>query len=417
MKLKTLFSLIIILLFYTYTNCQDSISIKTSVDINLDSRHILTAINSNRGCINCSNGEISDNPINHLGLYGLPKFNLSINDKYSCKIGLLLEERGFSFGNYTRNNLIAIPYFNFEIIDTFNIAGIKVKQNLQAGDLWNSDVNDIIRLFNIDYQGVNSKLGIGKVWLGLLVVADLSTSIGLNIGEIHRFSIGYQNDNIHYIFSLNNNIQISLPQGEDISFSNYFRKTIKDYTIQAQFDFKLNNIVGNGIASSIRIDYFTEHIELSNTIRYYSSNYNLGFKNDNINYINRGQLYPLKNYDRDIAQWAFFTNLQNSDLVSYEIVSSKFFRIKDRLTLQSKLDCNFIYDITNSNVSIFPAYEVNLEFRYFKKLKFKIGVTNKHMELLSFYQSSSLSTTPFITYGFSLDLQEINERKSKKEYH
>ena len=118
-----------------------------------------------------------------------------------------------------------------------------------------------------------------------------------------------------------------------------------------------------------------------------------------------------------MAQWAFFTNFQNSDLFNYEIVANKIFWIKDRLELQAKIDCNFIYDITNNKVSIFPAYEVNWEFNQFKKLTFEMGFTNKHMELLSYYQSSSLSRTPFITYGFSLDLQIVNEQKSKKEYH
>ena len=137
--------------------------------------------------------------------------NILLNKKYDFDVGLLFEQRGFSFGNYTRSNLVVIPYLNFTTTDTFNFLGKRLKHNLKGGDFWNEDVSDIIRLYNIDYQGVDTRIGIDNVWFRFLVVADLTRSIGLEIGEIHRYSLEYRRPNILYSFSISNNIQISIP--------------------------------------------------------------------------------------------------------------------------------------------------------------------------------------------------------------
>ena len=179
-------------LFLLFTNIivgQDSVILKTLIDVELVSRHNPKIGDPNMDCINCAVGKIRDNPINHFSIYGLPTMTLDLNGKYKSKVGLLMEQRAFSFGNYTRENLVVIPYLNFKVIDTFDIAGLKLKHSFNAGDLWNEDAQDILRLYNLDYQGVFTKLGYGHFNLGLLVVADLSNSIGLNIGRFIDFRL------------------------------------------------------------------------------------------------------------------------------------------------------------------------------------------------------------------------------------
>jgi len=215
------------------------------------------------------------------------------------------------------------------IDDSLKIFGKQLNFQLVGGDMWDEDVSDKIRLYNIDYQGVNAKIGYGNIWLGFLVVADLINSIGLNLGEIHRFSIEYKKENYRYQLS--------------------------------------------------------------------------------------EQLYPLKNYNRNISQWALFTNYQNSSLLNYEIVLDYVMDFSDRVNLNTKIDGNLIYDLTNDDIILFPAYDLTVNLHFFSKFKFQIGFTNKHMELFNYFQSSSLSMVPFVKYGFTLDLESINEQDRKME--
>ena len=411
---------IILLLFLIkialISNCQDSITIKTSFDLKLDSKHILASISPNKDCINCEAGTLSDNPFNHLAVYGIPTLNALINDKYEFKLGLLLEERGYSFGNFTRNNLIVLPYIYLSIDDSLKIFGKQLNFQLVGGDMWDEDVSDKIRLYNIDYQGVNAKIGYGNIWLGFLVVADLINSIGLNLGEIHRFSIEYKKENYRYQLSLNNNIQAVSPSIDDISFSNFFTTRINNIQLLSQFDYKINSAIGNGIAAMTTLNYSRSNLSIANTFRYFNSKYNVGSKNTNVNYISRQeQLYPLKNYNRNISQWALFTNYQNSSLLNYEIVLDYVMDFSDRVNLNTKIDGNLIYDLTNDDIILFPAYDLTVNLHFFSKFKFQIGFTNKHMELFNYFQSSSLSMVPFVKYGFTLDLESINEQDRKME--
>lgn len=115
---KRLVIFIFSLLTITLLNAQDSISIVSSFDVDLASRHTLSEINTNDDCINC-NLKLTDNPINHFAIYSKISSNINLNNKYHFKIGLLLEQRGFSFGNHTQRNLIAIPLIKINTIDTF----------------------------------------------------------------------------------------------------------------------------------------------------------------------------------------------------------------------------------------------------------------------------------------------------------
>ena len=405
---KTNILILVFSVFTTTLHAQDSINVNTAFDILLASRHNPIGLGSIDDCINCAS-ELTDNPNNHFGVYGQLNLKLSLNSKYNFKAGLLAEERGFSFGNFTQNNLKVIPYINFNTVDTFNIGGADLKHVLTGGDMWEEDINDIIRFFNLDFQGVDTKIGLGNYWFRFLVISDLSRSVGLRIGEIHRFSFEYRRPNILSSISVSNNIQIPSPISNDQTLSGYFRKSSSKSTIEGQLDYRLNNSFGNDLASSLSLNLRFGDYNLKNTVRYYGSTYNRGFKNTSVNYLGN-QLYPLKNYFRNLTQWAFFTNFQNTSVLNYELLFENAFRIAPKIQIRTKLDLNLVYLIDRDDFDIYPAYDVMIDWYYLNSLKFEIGLTNKHMELFSYYQSSTLSKIPFLTYGFTLDLQDINKR-------
>ena len=68
------------------------------------------------------------------------------------------------------------------------------------------------------------------------------------------------------------------------------------------------------------------------------------------------------------------------------------------------IDATAIYNLTEEELVVLPAYEFTFNFYYLENLSFKIGCTNKHMEIYSHFQSSTLSEIPYLIYGFSFDL-------------
>ena len=177
--------------------------------------------------------------------------------------------------------------------------------------------------------------------------------------------------------------------------------------MKGQVDYKMNKRIGNGVAASVILGYTTNNFNLSNTIRYYSARYNQGFRNRAINY-QFDQLYPLKNYFRNVAQWAFFTDYQGSSLFNYAVLLKHKLPIAKKISLNTNLDLNVVYDFDNKRTYAFPAYEVLFNLFYVSAIKFEIGVTNRHMALNSYYQGVSLSKMPFISYGFRLDLDRLD---------
>lgn len=294
----------------------------------------------------------------------------------------------------------------------FKFLNKQIKHTLVGGDLWKEEVNDVIRFYNLDYQGVYAKVGYNNFWLGYFVIADLSQSIGLEMGELQRISLEFQNSDFTNVTSFNYNILCDQIHREpnDIVLSNFTRKEIGNITLTGQFDVRINKTIQTSYATSLIIKYQTEKIFIKSSIRYYDKSYNEGYKNTAVSY--RGnQIFPLKNYFRSISQWAFFTDSQNSSLANFELVFQKRLNLTEKIRINSNIDCNLLYDLTQNNLLIYPAYEILYNFHYLKNLKFEIGITNKHMELRSHYQSSTLSKVPFVTYGIKLELKEIRKNK------
>lgn len=395
---------------------RDTIKVETSFDTKIAAKHVLSALNSDTDCLNCPIGRLTDNPINHFAIFSLITFNLHLNDKYKFNLGLLSEERGFSFGNFTRRNLVVIPYIHISTLDTFNLRGIQIKHDLTAGDMWNEDIHDILRFNNIDYQGIYTRVGLGPIWLGFVTIADLSRSIGLEMGELHRLSLEYEKTGFKYLFGFNANTLSNdpefHPEPTDISISNYLKKTVKKFDIEVQADVRFNKTLNTSFAGAIVVSGVFNKLKIKNSLRYYDADFNKGYKNDKLSY--RGDnLYPIKNYHRDMSQWALFTDFQESALFNYELVADYKWALTRRINLATKLDGNLIYDITNEEILFFPAYDLMFHFHYLNGLKFEIGITNKHMEVNNHYQSSALSRLPFITYGFTVDVNNILKREEQ----
>ncbi|MFT4661116.1 MAG: hypothetical protein ACI8XB_001387, partial [Patiriisocius sp.] len=61
-------------------------------------------------------------------------------------------------------------------------------------------------------------------------------------------------------------------------------------------------------------------------MKYYQAAFNDGYGYGNVNFTDGGssfvgeQLYPLKNYYRNVNQWAMLTQFQGTDVFNFEVV-------------------------------------------------------------------------------------------------
>jgi hypothetical protein len=147
-------------------------------------------------------------------------------------------------------------------------------------------------------------------------------------------------------------------------------------------------------------------------MKYYQAAFNDGYGYGNVNFTDGGssfvgeQLYPLKNYYRNVNQWAMLTQFQGTDVFNFEVVLKYQERIYRKLYWLFDADLNFIPDV-GVNVMINPNYNTGLKINFEKNFEFAITVTNKHMNLQSYYQSISASELPFLSYSFRMNLDKI----------
>ncbi len=417
MLLKRIWVLIIFFLILIKGLSQDSIRIDSELDIVTRAQHNIAAINKNFDCFNCRTGRIEDNPIHHLAIYSGVEHKLTLNDRFLLVTGLYLEERSHSGGNNTLSNLVVFPKILLEANGNLSRRGPKYL--IRGGDLWNEDVGDILRLYNMDYQGILGKILFDQFSLGFMTIGDLSENVGLDLHQVYRFSLGFNTTKFSNQLSAAINELFAFPQGRhpsatDLIVSNYSKINLSDKSVlEGQVDVRLSNELSPSVAFGAVFTYSEKQLSLSSSVRYYSNDFNLGYNGSRPRYYGPNgsytgdQLYPLKNFYRNLSQWALYTHMGNIDLLAFEFNSSWTKKIYNKLSGYYDLDFNYIYDIEEGQGYIYPIYSAGLQVNFLPIFNGRISVTNKHMELRNFYQTSSISKAPFLSLGFTLRVEKI----------
>jgi len=424
--MKNLILVVLCTLAYHLIAAQDSLKLKSEMSLDLKLKHILSAINSDRDCFNCEERELEDNPFHHLAIYSGIDHRLTLNDKYTFVTGIYLEERSFSHGANTLNNLIVFPHIKLSGIDTFNLFGVNIKNSITAGDFWDEDFYDILRYYNIDFQGLKTKMGINNIWIGFYVIADLSNSIGFDLQELHKFSIEYISENWTNSTSIGFNQYLLRPPNPhptdtDLDVSNYTRYNFSNKgTIQLQVAMRINPEQATGISAGAVYTHSHKNMHLKGGVRYYNAKYNLGYSNPRVRYASGNQFidrqfYPLKNFYRDFNQWATVTQYIDKDILSVELTYKWEKDFYKKIGFFADIDFNLIYNITDSDADYYPAYDAGFQINYLDNLKGRISVTNKHMRLNGNHQTFNISKSPFFSYSLLLDLGylKIGEKNYK----
>lgn len=257
--MKSLYTFTILVLVITNSlHTQDSIKLVSTFNIETKGAGILVSYKEARNdieCISCLWEAISDNPINHFAIYSGLTHKLTINEKFEFETGIFLEERSFSGGSNTTANWVVYPKILLSGKDTLNILNRKVQYKLMGGDFWNLDFDDMLRIHNLDYQGLNGELTYKNYTLGVLIVGDLATNVHLGLHQLHKYYIKKKFDKFSTVLYFSENHltnRHSLPQDYNIGNTLKF-KVSKNINLQSQIELRLNNQLGTSFAAGIGV--------------------------------------------------------------------------------------------------------------------------------------------------------------------
>ena len=419
-----LFSFIILTLaIINPLKSQDSTRLVSTFSIETKGAGILVSYKESRNdieCISCVFETISDNPINHFAIYSGLTHKLTINEKFIFETGIFLEERSFSGGSNTVSNWAVYPKILLSGRDTLNIGKREIEYKLMGGDFWNQDFDDMLRIHNLDYQGLNGELTFKNNSIGFLIVGDLATNVRLGLHQLHKYYIKREVDQFSATVFYSENQLTSrheLPQDYNIGSALEYRNS-KNITLQSQIELRFNDQIGTAFATGIGISGKVKSLKFAGKLKYYQSGFNLGYGISTIptvgdqpyrdgNLYVGEQLYPLKNFYRTYSQWGNYTQQQNRNLLGLELNVLWEKNIKNNIYFFSDIDLNIIGDPQKKVGKTIPLYSIGLRNKYFNFLKTEFYLTNKFMNIDTFYQTFQASKNPFFGGRILLDLKDI----------
>jgi hypothetical protein len=304
-----------------FLQAQDTTKISFPFQYELQGLHI---VESGDAKVFNQNITVPDNPLNHFAVYGGFILSPTYKEKYSIDLGLFFEERNHSGGNYTLGNIAIFPKITFRIKDKLKLGNSHLGVSFTGGDLWDENFNDILRIYNLDFNGFILKLNYHRFSLALYKISDLSFSVGLALDEMNKFSLEYENNNFFHAASVTINSR-DFAREIDHNLTYFTRYSFSENSkIEGQIENRINPNLNSGIAFGVKyFQAFNMH-RFGLRFQFYNAPFNFGYRNDNVSYgtdyfnFSGEQLYPLKNYYRPVNQWAFLTNYQSLDVYNVE---------------------------------------------------------------------------------------------------
>lgn len=114
-------------------------------------------------------------------------------------------------------------------------------------------------------------------------------------------------------------------------------------------------------------------------------------------------------------QWALMTKQQGTDVLNVEICLKAKKNLTSKISLYSNLDLNLVYNFRARNDIYYPIYEAGLSYAFFKDFMYSIGITNKQMNLDTYFQTFYLSNKPMMYYNVAFNLNDIKLSSHKRK--
>lgn len=130
----------------------------------------------------------TDIPQYHAPVFVGVQSKVKFYEGYNLHAQLFAEDRGQSLGALKLDKVILFPRIYGTIADSLG----KVAIQATLGDLINYRHHQGLTINNIDVQGATIKATYLQWWFGFTLLGDVSQHVGLNIGEVYTYSLGYE---------------------------------------------------------------------------------------------------------------------------------------------------------------------------------------------------------------------------------
>ena len=415
--MKSLITLVTFIFYLSNISAQDSTQWNTTFDVEGSGLHLYSPFDSKdirlnkkifrKRRINNPFGHerfATDSPHFHFATYTGLKFKTSFRKKYHLQTNFFIEDRGASYGNIDLQNVVSFPKISFLINDTLKLNGHHFKINVRLGHLLEHQVDNGLRIYNVDDQAVDYQISYKNFFYRYNQIGDLSFAIGLDLEEYYNYSIGYQNNQFKIAISRSWSEMTFSNQEESYQtwnlFGNYFFKNKNELFFQIGnryvngYDFTKN--VGLLLGANFHlIKNKTFEWNIFPKIRYYSANYNRGHYNPLVilrqpnrnlysNTVGR-YLYPLRNYYYKFDQWAVFTEYQNENVLGLGLKSTLDWNIFRKFYIKTNFESLSIRSDQAFYHHIF--YEIDFCYSPIEGLEIGAKLTNKVFNLDAHYQT------------------------------
>lgn len=366
-----------------------------------------------------NNNLVSDNPFFH-GSYFFKfgaKFKIGKNLRITSSINA--EQRGFSDGVFSNRTRNFYPYFNA----IFSNKKGKFSYLIQVGDFWNFKLYEGLTFSNLETQSWVLKLKYGNFFLKHIGVGDLLIGIGLGIDDLYDYSSGFENIYLNQDSTINLDLKFgySLNRG---SFGRGFWNfsTNIDYNNNYSFYSQLSINSSSNTAFLIGVNTkvnLWDRVAIKSSIefRYYSSEFNLGYRNtvfyrnpqERASFINstNNVFIPLDYYERNFNQWAVFTEYQNLNINGLNLQSNIKYNFTNKVFCNLAIDFNWLN--TEEENILYSFYKFGVGASPIKSTEISLEITNKVLNLDKDFPSFYSSNTPYLILRLYKPLKFIRE--------
>ncbi len=372
---------------------------------------------------------LKDSPLKHGAYYAALKTTTTFSPGIKLIVDIYGEHRGISYGIYNKQNVVIYPIFLLQVKDSISFLKHKFIIEGRAGDFLNMRLDEGLFLYNIDGQGAEGSITLGKWKMSGAWYGDFSRGIGLNIDDAIAVSLsrrfGKQNSWVvgGAVYSL---FPPYKSKFDHFYYSAFFRRTFSNAYVYAQVGYQGNRVRENlyrgdilsrmalvaGAGLTHHVKKFTLKAELE--IRYYGSSINHLHSDKKVRYrdFNSGlyantvgdYLYPLRRYDNAFSQWAVFTEYSRCDVFSASLSGNMGYAVTGKTGVALEYDINYIGAVENrffSNTGLtshvlYPFVTASYYYSPIKNFKADLMLSNKGMNLdlsyPAFHQFSRLHT-------------------------
>jgi len=434
-------------LLITYSICsQDSLQqkIKFNLSANIWMQSIfetnsavhmpsyIKELRSNATLLPINFDSLTDNPLRHGASYIVIQSSINFKNKVRLNVDLYAEQRGASYGIFSKKNLVIYPVFNIEGEDSIKLSNDFVLIRGRAGMFLNEKLDEGLTIYNIDAQGMQVTIQKNKWLIEGTLYGDFSRGIGLNIDDMYAVALKRRpgtNDSGGAGISINYNKQY-IPSNLTKSnwlFNVFGHKNFDHFKIYVQagfrpgheFIFQSSESFTDKIAVLLGFEYrYSKKNFTMNTAmeaRYYGSIFNEGYYDFSLRYRDTASniyemydntvgpyLYPLRKFSTNFSQWAVFTEYYFNRIFSFNLRGSVNQDISKKISAGLKYDLMFIRAKDNFSSTadqpptsfLYPFFTASISYRIIREVETSLLLTNQSMNLDVSYPTHYLLSRP-----------------------